>query len=118
MKDVTLLAPAGSLNMFEKVASKGPDAIFLGAIGLSRRWGDRYEFTHDEIEYAASRAKRKNINLYVVMNRTKFPENLKDVNFDIIVNSKIPDYRNWGINTVIMGNYDLIEKTREKYQSG
>lgn len=58
---LTLLGPAGSLEMGKAVLDAGADAVFVGPKGFSRR-GFEYELTNEEIrnlcEFASSRGKQ------------------------------------------------------------
>jgi len=58
---LTLLGPAGSLEMGKAVLNAGADAVFVGPKGFSRR-GFEYELTNEEIrnlcEFASSRGKQ------------------------------------------------------------
>ena len=54
MRNIRLLAPAGNLEMVESVLDAGADAAFIGAYGLSRRMGTKYELTHSQIKEATA----------------------------------------------------------------
>ena len=104
--------------MIKAVFDAGADAVFAGALGLSRRMGNKYELTHDELKEAAKIAARKGKEIYIALNRTIFPEDMEKENFDFIINKKIPDYLNWGVSTLIIGNYKLLKKIKDAYPAG
>ncbi len=114
MEKAKLLAPAGSIEMAIKNFEAGADAVFVGAIGLSRRWGSGFELYHEQIRELASLAGLHK-EVYVVLNRTGFQGDLKDENFEFIVNKKIPDYLEWGISKIILGNYGLMRAVRDEH---
>ncbi len=117
MDKAKLLAPGGNREMVIKNLKAGADAVFVGALGLSRRWGSRFEFYHHELKDLAASA-GENKRIYAVLNRTKFQDDLKKENFGFIIKKKIPDYLKWGINTIILGNYDLMNAVRKEHGNG
>jgi len=109
---VKLLGPGGDLEMVKAVLIAGADAAFVGALGLSRRMGDKYELTHDEVRLAAESAASMQKKIYVAINRT---EGIGKDEIDFIIDRKIPDYVSWGIDTLIIGNYSLMGAIRGRY---
>lgn len=103
-----LLGPGGSIKMVEEVFKKGADAVFVGALGFSRRHSD-YELTHDEIKYAACIAQSINKKLRVAINtdidKEQFPSIIR----------KIEDYIRWGIRDIIVKIPALISLIKKEY---
>lgn len=109
---VKLLAPGGNLEMVRAVFEAGADTSFVGAFGLSRRMGTKYELTHNQIREAAKLAQKFCREIWVAANRT---EGINREHINFIAERKIPDYLDWGITTLIIGNYDLMRNIRERY---
>jgi putative protease len=109
---VKLLGPGGSLEMVAAVLDAGADAAYVGATGLSRRMGAQYELTHAQIRTAARVARKAGKEIWVTANRTV---GLDPQHIDFIIQRKIPDYLEWGIPTLILGNYELMRRIRERY---
>jgi putative protease len=109
---VKLLGPGGNIEMVEAVFDSGADAAFVGAYGLSRRMGTKYELTHEQIRKAAKLAQKLGRKIWVAANRT---EGISPQDIDFIVEKKIPDYLEWGIQALIIGNYNLMRSVRERY---
>lgn len=101
---IELLAPAGSLEMVEAVSNSGADAVYVGALGLSRR-DPKYELTHKEIEQACLVLKRKKIKLIVALNLEI------DNDFTPILLRKIKDYVNWGVSGIVLKFIDIMKIT-------
>jgi putative protease len=91
-----LLGPGGSIEMVEAVLDAGADAAYVGAVGLSRRMGDKYELTHAQIRTAARLAGEAGKAIWVTVNRTT---GLDPGHVDFFIRRKIPDYLEWGIPT-------------------
>jgi len=102
-----ILAPAGSLKMMERMFSAGADAVFAGALGLSRRMSN--ELTHDEIKKASETAKKTGKQIYVAMNAdtSRYPTGK--------LVKKVDDYERWGVKGVILLNPGLMKAIREKF---
>jgi len=115
---ISLLGPGGSIEMIKAVFDAGADAVFAGALGLSRRMGEKHELTHNELKEAAKIAAKKGKEIFVALNRTIFPEDMEAENFNFIIRKKIPDYLSWGVSTLIIGNYKLLKAVRDNYPSG
>lgn len=92
---VELLAPAGSLEMVEAVSCSGADAVYVGALGLSRRHPD-YELTHEEIRQTSLILRRKKVKLIVALNLE-----IEDDSLPILL-AKIKDYKSWGVSGVVL----------------
>ncbi len=99
---VQLLGPAGSLEMVEAVAGSGADAVYVGALGLSRR-DPRFELTHEQIRQASLLAHREGVNLIVALNLEI------DRDFHPVVLRKIEDYRKWGVSGIVLKFRDVME---------
>ncbi len=66
-KKMELLAPAGTVAVFETAITEGADAIYIGAPSLNAR-ASGSEFSKDEIGSMISYAHGKNIKVYLAMN--------------------------------------------------
>ncbi len=105
---VELLAPAGSLEMVGAVADSGADAVYVGALGLSRRHPD-YELTHNDIKKASQILNNKRIKLLVALNleiEKSFLPNLF---------KKIKDYQRWGVFGVVLKFPETMEAVRKEF---
>jgi U32 family peptidase len=103
-----LLAPGGSLEMVEKVLESGADAVYVGALGFSRRhWN--YELSHEGIEEACFFAENKNKKVRVAINTDVnlkcFPDMLR----------KFEDYSKWGVEGLILRTPELIKIANKKF---
>ncbi|MFT5872363.1 MAG: putative protease [Clostridium sp.] len=78
-KEVELLAPAGTFEIFEKVIQSGADAVYLGGKKLNMRMlRSDYNLTNDEIEKAITIAHSLNKKVYVTVNNLLNQQDLKD----------------------------------------
>jgi putative protease len=66
-KKPELLAPAGSLNVFEKAIEAGADAVYIGAPGLNARALSK-DFSLEEIAAMIQFAHGKGVKLYLAAN--------------------------------------------------
>lgn len=62
-----LLAPAGTINVFEKAVEAGADAVYIGAPALNARALSR-DFSMEEIAAMISYARQRNVKLYLAAN--------------------------------------------------
>ena len=68
-KEIELLAPAGTFEIFEKVIHSGADAVYLGGKKLNMRMHRKdYNLSNDEIEKAITIAHSLNKKVYVTVN--------------------------------------------------
>ena len=78
-KEIELLAPAGTFEIFKKVIHSGADAIYLGGKKLNMRMlRSDYNLSNDEIEEAIAIAHSLNKKVYVTVNNLLNQEDLKD----------------------------------------
>jgi putative protease len=78
-KEVELLAPAGTFEIFEKVICSGADAVYLGGKKLNMRMHRKdYNLSNDEIEKAIAIAHSLNKKVYITVNNLLSQEDLKD----------------------------------------
>ncbi len=78
-KEIELLAPAGTFEIFEKVIHSGADAIYLGGKKLNMRMLRKdYNLSNEEIENAITLAHSLNKRVYVTVNNLLSQEDLKD----------------------------------------
>jgi len=78
-KELELLAPAGTFEIFEKVINSGADAIYLGGKKLNMRMlRSDYNLSNDELEKAITIAHSLNKRIYVTVNNLMGQEDLKD----------------------------------------
>lgn len=66
-KKLELLAPAGTIQVFETAVNEGADAIYIGAPALNARALAKH-FTMAEIAAMVSFAHKNNVKVYVAMN--------------------------------------------------
>ena len=68
-KEIELLAPAGTFEIFEKIIYSGADAIYFGGKKLNMRMHRKdYNLSNDEIEKAITIAHSLNKKVYVTVN--------------------------------------------------
>jgi putative protease len=105
-----LIGPGGSLKMVDEVLRKGADAVYVGALGFSRRHPD-YELTHEEIYEASLIAKSHKKILRIAINAdiesSKFPA----------IMFKLDDYTKWGIRDFVVKTPELIRLMKKAYPS-
>ncbi|WP_291632883.1 U32 family peptidase [Clostridium sp.] len=78
-KEVELLAPAGTFEIFEKVIHSGADAVYFGGKKLNMRMHrSGYNLSNDEIEKAIAIAHSLNKKVYVTVNNLFSQQDLKD----------------------------------------
>lgn len=78
-KEIELLAPAGTFEIFEKVIHSGADAVYLGGKKLNMRMHRKgYNLTNDEIERAITIAHSLNKKVYITVNNLLSQQDLKD----------------------------------------
>lgn len=78
-KEIELLAPAGTFEIFEKVIHSGADAVYLGGKKLNMRMlRSDYNLSNDEMEKAINIAHSLNKKVYVTVNNLLSQQDLKD----------------------------------------
>ncbi|MGV8982588.1 peptidase U32 family protein [Clostridium sp.] len=78
-KEIELLAPAGTFEIFEKVIRSGADAVYLGGKKLNMRMlRSDYNLSNDEIEKAIAIAHSLNKKVYITVNNLLSQQDLKD----------------------------------------
>ena len=78
-KEIELLAPAGTYEIFEKVIYSGADAVYFGGKKLNMRMHrNDYNLSNDEIERAITIAHSLNKKVYVTVNNLLSGQDLKD----------------------------------------
>ncbi|MBI6875202.1 peptidase U32 family protein [Clostridium aciditolerans] len=78
-REVELLAPAGTFEIFEKVIHSGADAVYLGGKILNMRMHRKdYNLTNEELSSAVKIAHSLNKKVYVVVNNLFNQKDLKD----------------------------------------
>jgi putative protease len=78
-KEIELLAPAGTFEIFEKVIHSGADAVYLGGKKLNMRMHRKdYNLSNDEIENAIIIAHSLNKKVYVTVNNLLSQQDLED----------------------------------------
>ncbi len=105
-RHIELLSPGGTIEMIEAVFDSGADSVFAGALGLSRRSG--YELKHSEIREAAEIAKNRGKKIYIAMNAAVEKELISE-----LVEKKIADYANWGIDGLVLKTPELMKAARK-----
>ncbi|MDD4939473.1 MAG: U32 family peptidase [Candidatus Omnitrophica bacterium] len=94
--------------MVQKILKKGADAVYVGALGFSRRHSD-YELSHEELREASSIAKALDKKLRVAIN-----VDIDEQQFFKIM-AKVEDYVEWGIRDLIVKTPHLIKLIKERY---
>lgn len=105
-----LVGPGGSLRMVEEVFKKGADAVYVGALGFSRRHPD-YELSHEQIKDASLIAKSYKKKLRVAINT-----DIEESQFPVIMR-KLKDYVKWGIYDFILKTPHLIKLIKQEHPS-
>ncbi|MGK0468705.1 peptidase U32 family protein [Clostridium sp.] len=78
-KEVELLAPAGTFEIFEKVICSGADAVYFGGKKLNMRMHRKdYNLYNDEIEKAIAIAHSLSKKVYITVNNLLSQDDLKD----------------------------------------
>ena len=78
-KEIELLAPVGTFEIFEKVIHSGADAVYFGGKKLNMRMHRKdYNLSNDEIEKAIGIAHSLNKKVYVTVNNLLSQQDLKD----------------------------------------
>jgi putative protease len=78
-KEIELLAPAGTFEIFEKIIHSGADAVYLGGKKLNMRMHRKdYNLSNDEIEKAINIAHSLNKKVYVTVNNLLSQKDLED----------------------------------------
>ncbi|MBU3143642.1 peptidase U32 family protein [Clostridium sp. CF012] len=78
-KEIELLVPAGTFEIFEKVIHSGADAVYLGGKKLNMRMlRPDYNLSNDEIEKAIAIAHSLNKKVYVTVNNLLSQQDLKE----------------------------------------
>ena len=107
-KKPELLAPGGSVEMVERVFDSGADAVYVGALGFSRRHWD-YELTHEGIEGACFIANNKNKKVRVAINTDVDSKYFSDIL------KKTEDYSRWGAEGLILRTPELIDAVHKEF---
>ncbi|HAJ56348.1 MAG TPA: hypothetical protein DCL35_01100 [Candidatus Omnitrophica bacterium] len=105
---IELLGPAGSLEMVEAVAQCGADAVYVGALGLSRR-DPKYEMTHDQIRQACLLAAKYNTRIIVALNLEIDP------GLHPAVLRKVEDYKKWGVAGIVLKFRDVMDVVHQRF---
>ena len=78
-REIELLAPAGTFEIFQKVIHSGADAVYFGGKKLNMRMHRKdYNLSNDEIEKAIFIAHSLNKKVYVTVNNLLSHQDLKD----------------------------------------
>ncbi len=78
-KEIELLAPVGTFEIFEKVIYSGADAVYFGGKKLNMRMHRKdYNLSNSEIEKAISIAHSLNKKVYITVNNLFSQKDLKD----------------------------------------
>jgi putative protease len=78
-KEIELLAPVGTFEIFEKVIQSGADAVYLGGKKFNMRLHRKdYNLSNDEIEKAIIIAHSLNKKVYITVNNLLSKEDLLD----------------------------------------
>jgi len=76
-KEIELLAPVGTFEIFEKVIHSGADAVYLGGKKLNMRLHRKdYNLSNDEVEKAITIAHSLNKKVYITVNNLLNQEDL------------------------------------------
>ncbi len=108
MKDIELLAPAGSMEALVAAVSSGADAIYLGGI----RFGARAfagNFDNDEICEAVAYCHIRNVKVYVTVNTLIYEDELNDAL------EYIRFLYNAHVDAVIVQDFGLFEMIKENF---
>ena len=107
---LTLLGPAGSLEMGKAVLDAGADAVFVGPKGFSRRSG-QYELTQREIrdlcQYAMERGKQVRLAVNC------FPEDRRYAELKQVISDSIES----GVSALILNDPGLCREMSARYPS-
>ncbi|MFA7078154.1 MAG: U32 family peptidase [Syntrophomonas sp.] len=69
LHELELLAPAGKMNVLHSVVAAGADAVYLGGKRFNMRaLKAEFNFTDDELKYAADFVHKNNRKLYITVN--------------------------------------------------
>ncbi len=96
------------MEMVDAVCGSGADAVYVGALGLSRRH-PRYELTHEQIREAVEIAGARGSRLIVALNLEIDPV------FHPVLLRKIADYRKWGVAGVVLKFRDAMQVVHDAY---
>ncbi|WBW97115.1 peptidase U32 family protein [Oceanirhabdus sp. W0125-5] len=78
-KEIELLAPAGTYEIFEKIIHSGADAVYFGGKILNMRMHRKdYNFSNDEIKKAIEIAHSLNKKVYITVNNLLSHQDLND----------------------------------------
>lgn len=79
-EELELLAPAGQMEVLHRVVAAGADAVYLGGKRFNMRaLKDNFNFTDDEIKYAADFLHQKNRKLYITVNNLYNNQDMDDI---------------------------------------
>lgn len=104
---VELLAPGGSRDMVLAVLENGADAVYVGALGWSRR-DPKYELSHHEIKEATEYAREKRKKIRVAMNVDIEDQDIPDLL------KKVQDYASWGVDDLIMKSPEAMKAVKRE----
>lgn len=90
-----LLAPGGTVEMVPAVVASGADAVYVGALGRSRRH-PKFEFMHSQIREAKQYCQEHCVKLRIALNLAICEED-----FPLLLR-KVRDYAEWGVEGLIM----------------
>lgn len=103
-----LLAPGGSVEMARAVLDSGADAVYVGALGWSRRVA-RYELSDEAIRevcaYGQEHGKEVRVALNTNPSSSEVPAMLK----------KVDRYVDWGVSGLIMTDPGAIAAVRQRH---
>lgn len=107
-KEVELLAPAGTFEIFQKVINSGADAVYFGGKKLNMRMHRKdYNFANEEILEAISIAHSIDKKVYVTVNNLFSQEDLNNAReFLIFLEDAQPD-------AIIIQDLGLLELVKE-----
>lgn len=103
-----LLAPGGTLEMVRAVLEEGADAVYVGALGWSRREA-RFELRHREIEEATRLAHSAGARLRVALNTEIMPADLP------ALLDRVEAYSEWGVDGLIMKTPEAMRAVHSRF---
>lgn len=108
MKNIELLAPAGSFESLRAAINSGCDAVYFGVAGFNMRANTAKKFTLDDLREIASICHENNIKCYLALNTLVYDANIDQMK------QAIDAVKESGVDAIITFDTTAISYAREK----
>lgn len=103
MRDIEILAPAGSFDSLQAAINAGANAIYFGVEQLNMRARSAGTFTIDDIPSIANQCHENNVKAYITLNTVMYGHDMQ------LLKSILQVVKSSGIDAVIASDFAVFE---------